>query len=40
MGFISWVVIKLLAGRFREINAGMAALALLSATFYIFYPYH
>ncbi|NTV67643.1 MAG: NCS2 family permease [Chlorobaculum sp.] len=40
MGFISWVVIKLLAGRFREINAGMTALALLSATFYIFYPYH
>ena len=40
MGFISWVVIKLLAGRFREVNAGMTALALLSATFYIFYPYH
>ncbi|AOS83239.1 guanine permease [Chlorobaculum limnaeum] len=40
MGFISWVVIKLLAGRFREINAGMTALALLSATFYFFYPYH
>jgi AGZA family xanthine/uracil permease-like MFS transporter len=40
MGFISWVVIKLLAGRGREINAGMTALALLSATFYIFYPYH
>lgn len=40
MGFISWVVIKLLAGRGREINAGMTALALLSATFYFFYPYH
>ncbi|MBN1928018.1 MAG: NCS2 family permease [Chlorobiaceae bacterium] len=40
MGFISWVLIKALAGRFREINAGMAVLALLSATFYIFYPYH
>ena len=40
MGFISWVVIKALAGRGREISAGMAALALLSATFYIFYPYH
>ena len=40
MGFISWVVIKLLAGRVREVNAGMTALALLSATFYIFYPYH
>ncbi|AAM72720.1 MAG TPA: NCS2 family permease [Chlorobaculum sp.] len=40
MGFISWVVIKALAGRFREINAGMTALAILSATFYIFYPYH
>ncbi|UWX56819.1 NCS2 family permease [Chlorobaculum sp. MV4-Y] len=40
MGFISWVVIKALAGRFREINAGMTALAIISATFYIFYPYH
>ena len=40
MGFISWVVIKALAGRGREISAGMTALALLSATFYIFYPYH
>jgi adenine/guanine/hypoxanthine permease len=40
MGFISWVLIKALAGRRREINSGMAALALLSATFYIFYPYH
>ena len=40
MGFISWVLIKLLAGRVREVNAGMTALALLSATFYIFYPYH
>jgi AGZA family xanthine/uracil permease-like MFS transporter len=40
MGFISWVIIKVLAGRGREINSGMAALAILSATFYIFYPYH
>jgi AGZA family xanthine/uracil permease-like MFS transporter len=40
MGFISWVIIKLLAGRVREVNAGMTALALLSATFYFFYPYH
>jgi AGZA family xanthine/uracil permease-like MFS transporter len=40
MGFISWVLIKALSGRFREISPGMAALALLSATFYFFYPYH
>jgi len=39
-GFISWVVLKALSGRFREINGGMAALAALSLTFYIFYPYH
>jgi len=40
MGFISWVLIKALSGRFSEINAGMAVLAALSLTFYLFYPYH
>jgi len=40
MGFIGWVLIKALAGRFREINPGMAVLAALSLTFYFFYPYH
>lgn len=40
MGFISWVLIKALAGRIREINTGMAVLAALSFTFYLFYPYH
>jgi AGZA family xanthine/uracil permease-like MFS transporter len=40
MGFISWVLIKALAGRIREINPGMAVLAALSITFYLFYPYH
>lgn len=39
-GFISWVAFKALSGRFREISGGMAALALLSLTFYLFYPYH
>jgi adenine/guanine/hypoxanthine permease len=39
-GFISWVALKALTGRFREINGGMAALAALSLTFYLFYPYH
>ncbi|NTU93997.1 MAG: NCS2 family permease [Chlorobiaceae bacterium] len=40
IGFISWVTLKLLSGRFREITGGMAALAALSLTFYLFYPYH
>jgi len=40
MGFISWVLIKALSGRFSEINTGMAVLAALSLTFYLFYPYH
>ncbi len=39
-GFISWVTFKALTGRFREINGGMVALAALSLTFYLFYPYH
>jgi AGZA family xanthine/uracil permease-like MFS transporter len=40
MGFISWVLIKALTGRGREITSGMIALAALSLTFYFFYPYH
>jgi len=40
MGFISWVLIKALTGRGREISSGMIALAALSLTFYFFYPYH
>ncbi|HWQ27029.1 MAG TPA: NCS2 family permease [Chlorobaculum sp.] len=40
MGFISWVLIKVLTGRGREISSGMIALAALSLTFYFFYPYH
>ncbi|NTU91440.1 MAG: NCS2 family permease [Chlorobiaceae bacterium] len=39
-GFISWVALKVLSGRFREITSGMVALAALSLTFYLFYPYH
>jgi AGZA family xanthine/uracil permease-like MFS transporter len=39
-GFISWVLLKALSGRVREITGGMAALAALSLTFYLFYPYH
>ncbi len=39
-GFISWVVLKALSGRVREINGGMVALAALSLSFYLFYPYH
>lgn len=40
VGFISWPLLKLMTGRAREVNSGMAALALLSLTFYLFYPYH
>ncbi|NEX12062.1 MAG: guanine permease [Prosthecochloris sp.] len=39
-GFISYVIIKLATGRSREIHSGMWVLALLSLTFYLFYPYH
>jgi adenine/guanine/hypoxanthine permease len=39
-GFISWVALKALTGRIGEISGGMAALAALSLTFYLFYPYH
>ncbi|ACF46607.1 Xanthine/uracil/vitamin C permease [Prosthecochloris aestuarii DSM 271] len=39
-GFISYVIIKLATGRAREIHSGMWVLALLSLTFYLFYPYH
>lgn len=39
-GFISWVALKALTGRASEISGGMAALATLSLTFYLFYPYH
>ncbi len=39
-GFISWVLLKTISGRIAEINGGMVALAALSLTFYLFYPYH
>ncbi|MBF0585594.1 NCS2 family permease [Prosthecochloris sp. N3] len=39
-GFVSYVVLKLLSGRTADINGGMWLLALLSLTFYFFYPYH
>ena len=39
-GFISYVIIKLATGKAREIHSGMWVLALLSLTFYLFYPYH
>ena len=40
MGFISWVLLKALSGRAREVTTGMLALAAISLTFYLFYPYH
>ncbi|NEX13173.1 MAG: guanine permease [Prosthecochloris sp.] len=39
-GFIAYVSIKVLTGRIREISTGMWILAVLSLTFYLFYPYH
>ncbi|MEI6691163.1 MAG: NCS2 family permease [Chlorobium sp.] len=39
-GFIAYVVLKLFTGKVREVNSGMWILALLSFTFYLFYPYH
>ena len=39
-GFIAWVLLKLFTGKIREVRTGMWILALLSLTFYFFYPYH
>jgi AGZA family xanthine/uracil permease-like MFS transporter len=38
-GLLSYPVLKILAGRRREVPAGMWAFAALSLLFYIFYPY-
>lgn len=38
-GFLSWVVLKVVSGRGREVPGGMWTLAGLSAVFYILYPY-
>jgi len=39
-GFLLYPFCKLLAGRVRELHAGIWVLAALSALFYLFYPYH
>ena len=39
VGFVAWVVLKAVRGRFGEVPGGMWALAALSALFYVFYPY-
>jgi len=39
-GFIACVLLKLFTGKVREIRSGLWILALLSLTFYLFYPYH
>ena len=39
-GFIAYVILKLFTGKVREVRSGMWILALLSFTFYLFYPYH
>jgi len=38
-GFATYVVIKLFTGRVREISAGMWILGIMSALFFVFYPY-
>jgi AGZA family xanthine/uracil permease-like MFS transporter len=39
-GFIAWVLLKLFTGKVSEVRTGMWILALLSLSFYLFYPYH
>jgi len=39
-GFIAYVLLKLFSGKVRDVRTGMWILALLSLTFYLFYPYH
>ena len=38
-GIISYPIVKVLAGRVREVPRGMWILALLSLSFYLYYPY-
>ncbi len=39
-GFVLYPFCKIVAGRFREIRAGLWILTLLSILFFVFYPYH
>ena len=39
-GFIAFTALRSITGRIREVHPGMWVLALLSLTFYFFYPYH
>lgn len=38
-GFLSYALVKLFSGRVRDLHPGMWILAILSALFFIFYPY-
>ncbi len=38
-GLIAYPLLKTLSGRYREVPPGMWILALLSVSFYLFYPY-
>ncbi len=38
-GFATYVIIKIFTGRVREISAGMWILGIMSALFFVFYPY-
>ena len=38
-GFVTYALVKTVAGRWRDVTPGMWLLAALSAVFYVFYPY-
>ncbi len=38
-GLLSWPALKIMAGRYKEVPAGMWMFAALALLFYIFYPY-
>jgi len=39
-GFVLYVLLKLISAKFRDLNAGVVILGLLSLLFFVFYPYH
>ena len=38
-GLLSWPLLKVIAGRHREVPAGMWVFAALALMFFVFYPY-
>ncbi|MBN2119646.1 MAG: NCS2 family permease [Candidatus Omnitrophica bacterium] len=39
-GFVLYLVLKLIAGKFKDLNLGLVVLGLISLLFFMFYPYH